>query len=135
MLEMESLKVMSKLLPNWKRVVPSDSGNVFCTFYHDLLKSLFRHTNVWRGNVSLSKLLIPRVSLDDETSNKGSFNVVMPFLLHHGDAEAFASEGKHSYLKGIRLAQDCKSCYAMIVGDGLSQVYVKTFERMIEESS
>ena len=73
------------------------------------------------------KLLIPPVSPDNETTNKGAANVIMSLLLMHGVVEATSNDGVNGNLKSIRLTDDYKDRYVMLVGDGLSQIRVKTF--------
>ena len=78
-----------------------------------------------------AKLLIPPVSPENETTNKGAANVIMSLLLMHGILEPTTNDGANGDLKGIRLAHDYKDRFVMLVGDGLSQIRAKTFEKMI----
>ena len=62
-------------------------------------------------------------------------NVIMSLLLMHGVVVATSNEGTNGNTKHIALAEDYKTWFVMLVGDGLSQIRVKTFEKMIEDSS
>ena len=106
-----------------------------CSFYHHIWKQLYKFTKVWRGEVGPVKLLIPPASPDNETTNKGATNVTMSLLLMHRVVQATSNEGVNGNLKGICLTNDYKDRYVMLVGDGLSQIRAKTFEKMIEDSS
>ena len=92
-------------------------------------------TKVWRGQPSPAQLLIPAVSPENKTTNKGAANVVMSLLLYDGVVEPTSNVGSNGDIKGMKLAGDYMERYVMLVGDGLSQVRVKTFEKMIQESS
>ena len=73
-----------KLKPNWQRTFPLDSANVHCSFYHHILKSLYKYPEVWRGKLAPAKMLIPPVSPENKMTNQGAANVVMSLLLYHG---------------------------------------------------
>ena len=132
---LSALCVCEKLKSNWQRTFPSDSANVHCSFYHHILKSLYKFPDVWRGTLPPAKMLIPPVSPENETTNRGAANVVMSLLLYHGVVEPTDNNGANGDVKSIQLAADYKERYVMLVGDGLSQVRVKTFENLIQESS
>ena len=132
---LSTLCVCEKLKPNWQRTYPSDSANVHCSFYHHILKSLYKYPEVWRGQPSPAKMLIPPVSPENETTNRGAANVVMSLLLYHRIVEPINNNGANGDVKGMQLANDYKEIYVMLVGDGLLQICVKTFENMIQESS
>ena len=53
----------------------------------------------------------------------------------HGVLEPTTNEGANGDLKGICLAGAFEDQFVMLVGEGLSQIRAKTFEKMIEESS
>ena len=55
----------------------------------------------------------------------------MPLLLLHGVIEASSRDG----YKEINLARDNQTRFVMVIGDGISQLRVKTFENIIEQSS
>ena len=80
-------------------------------------------------------LLIPAVSPENETTNKGAANVILLLLLYHGVIEQTNSDGANGDVKGMHLADDHEERHVMLVGDDLSQIRVKTFENMIQESS
>ena len=130
-----SLSVCDKLKNNWQRTIPSNKPGVHCSWYHHILKTSYSQTMVWRGKPKPAQLLIPAVSPENETTNKGAANVIMSLLLYHGVVEPTSSDGANGDVKGMRLAHDYKDRHVMLVGDGLSQIRVKTFETMIQESS
>ena len=61
--------------------------------------------------------------------------MVMSLLLYHGIVEPINNNGANGDVKGMQLSADYKELYVMLVGNGLSQIRVKTFENMIQESS
>lgn len=61
--------------------------------------------------------------------------MVMSLLLYHSIVEPTDNNGTNGDVKGIHLAADYKERYVMLVGDGLLQIRVKTFETMIQELS
>ena len=129
------LKIPSRLQPNYHRKCPTKKYGVMCSFYHHIWKQLYKYTKVWRGEVGPVKLLIPPVSPDNETTNKCAAKFIMLLLLMHGVVEATSNDGVNGNLKSICLARDYKDRYVMLVGDGLSQIRAKMFEKMIEDSS
>ena len=132
---LSNLCACEKLKPNWQQTYPSDSTNVYCSFYHHILKLLYTYPQVWRGQLTPAKMLIPPVSPENETINCGAANVVMSLLLYHRIVEPVNNEGANGDVKGMQLTDDYRDRYIMLVGDGLSQIRVKTFENMIQESS
>ena len=126
------LNVCKKLKPNWKQTIPSKTTEVYCSWYHHILKSLYSCTKVWRGEPSPAKMLIPPVTPENEITNKGAANVVMLVLLYHNIVEPINNDGANSNVKGMKLADNYHEHYVMLAGDGLSQICVKTFENMIQ---
>ena len=128
-------KIPVRLQQNYMQTFETEKEGVMCNFYHHLWKQLYKFTSIWRGDVGPVKLLIPLVSPDNETTNKGAANMIMSLLLMHGVLEATSNEGANGNLKGICLSDNYKDRYMMLVGDGLSQIRAKTFKKMIEDSS
>ena len=131
---MNVLQVSKKLKPNADKHARRIAGDE-CTWYHHLLKIKYEHPKVWRGTLPAAKLLIPPVSPEDETTNKGAANVVMSLLLLHGIVKAVDSDGANGDVSKMRLAPNYKEKYMMLVGDGLSQVRVKSLEDLVKNSS
>ena len=77
-----TLSVCKKLKPNWQRTIPSEMADVHCSWYHHILKSLYSRTKVWRGEPSPAKMLIPPVSPENKTTNRGAANIVILLLLY-----------------------------------------------------
>ena len=101
-----TFSVCEKLKPNWQRSIPSDTANVHCSWYHHVLKSLYTHTKVWRGEPSPVKMLNHTVSPENKMTNKGAANVVMFLLLYHRIVKPVNSDGANGDVKGMRLADD-----------------------------
>jgi hypothetical protein len=106
-----------------------------CTWYHSLLKHHHEHPTIWRGTPQPVKFLLPPVSPENETTNRGAANVVMSLLLLQGIIVPTDSEGARGDIRKMKLAEDYKSRFVMLVGDGLSQVRVRTFEELVKDSS
>ena len=66
---LSTLCVCEKLKQNWQRTFPSDSVNVHCSFYHHILKLLYKYPEVWQDTLCPAKMLIPPVSPENETTN------------------------------------------------------------------
>ena len=132
---MIDLKIIARLNQNYEATCPFPESKNQCFWYRQLWKLLYRYTAVWRGEVPPTKLLIPPVSPDDKKTNKGTAKVIMSLLLMHGVLESTTNEGANGDLKGICLTGDFEDQFVMLVGDGLSQIRAKTFEKVIEESS
>ena len=123
------LKIPARLQANYAPSCPIKNSEKMCSWYHHLWKLLYKFTDVWRGEVAPAKLLIPPVSLDNETTNKGAANVIISLLLMHGVLEATSNQGVNGDLKGIKLADDFQNQYVMLVGDRLLQIRAKTFKK------
>jgi hypothetical protein len=75
------------------------------------------------GSDTIAKVLIPRVSLEDETTNKGSGDTVMKYLLNVGVV-------KLDFLtKEWELGENWAEMLEIIVGDGLTMERIRNFER------
>ena len=101
------------------------------TFYSHAATFQFRATELWRGEATKTSLLMPPVSPEDETTNLGAAKVVLSLLVLFGILELQSNEGAEGNVRGIRLADGYDKRYLMLVGDGLSQIRVRTFVEMI----
>ena len=79
--------------------------------------------------------MIPPASVEDDTTNKGAVKVILLFLAMFGILEAMSQEGTNGDVKGLKLADDYKDQHLMIIGDGLSQNFARTFNELIEDTS
>ena len=132
---MMNLCIAIRLQHNYTPTCPIPDSDKMCSWYHHMWKKIYHMTNVWRGEVSPVKLLIPPVSPDNETTNNGAAIWIMSLLLMHGVIKAMSHDGTNIKVKGLTLAPDYKDWYVMLVGDGLlHQVRAKTFKTIIEES-
>ena len=94
-------------------------------------------TYTWRnaGDISPASTIIPPVSPEDETTNVGAGQNVVSLLLMRGILEPSKRGGEDGDVSKVRLADDYKSKWLMLVGDGLTQIRVKTFIELIQQSS
>ena len=94
---MIELKIPARLQQNYEAICPIPDSESRCSWYHQLWKLLYKYTAVWQGEVHPATLLIPPVSPDDKTTNKGAANVIMSLLLMHGVLEPTTNEGANGY--------------------------------------
>ena len=97
-----------------------------------------RHcTYSWRrgGKIDPVAALVPPVSPDDETTNIGAGQNVVSLLLMRGILEGVDSRGVDGDVTKVKLADDYKNKWLMLVGDGLTQIRVKTFVDLIQRTS
>ena len=114
-----TLSVCEKLKGNWQRTVPSETADVHCSWYHHISKSSYSMTKVWRGEPSPVQLLIAAISPENKTTNKGAASVVMSLLLYHGIVEPTSNDRANGNIKGMKLANNYKDWYFMLVGNGI----------------
>ena len=92
-------------------------------------------TKCWRGNQKGENLIIPPVSPEDKTTNKGAANVVLSLLVLFGILEHISQEGAtQNNIAQIRLKEGYEGWQLVVVGDGLSQIRVRTFAQLINET-
>jgi hypothetical protein len=128
---MQKMRIASRLARNNK-----DSFGVNGESFYTSMK-LFQTnaTKAWRGNVEKCSLIIPPISPEDETTNKGAGKVILSLLALYGILEATETEGTSGNVKSLKLAEGYESRYLMVVGDGLSQIRARTFTELIQEVS
>ena len=80
-------------------------------------------------------LLLPPISQEDETTNKGATKVIQLRLALFRIMEGQTYEGKHGSVRELELAENFQKRYLDIVGDGLSQMRARTFNDLIEDSA
>ena len=82
-----------------------------------------------------SKIIIPPVSPEDETTNKGAAKVVLSLLVFFGILEPISQEGAtQNNITQLRLKEGYKGRNLVVVDDGLSQIRVRTFAQLINET-
>ena len=81
-----------------------------------------------------ARALIPPVSPEDETTNVGAAKNVLSLLLLYGILVATDATGTEGNIKSINLATNYKDRWLMVIGDGLTQIRVRTFIELIESS-
>ena len=120
---MDKLALPSRLKTNKYLIIP-EMGRSFYTGM-----GLFQHNTTKRlmGDRKKCPLLIPPISKEDETMNKGAAKVILSLLALFGIMEGQSYEGEHGNVRELELAVNYKKRYLVIVGDGLSQMRVRTF--------
>jgi hypothetical protein len=101
------------------------------SFYGSAAAFQCQTTACWRGKVPIASLLIPPVSPEDETTNAGAAKVVLSLLVLYGIIEIKKTRGKEQFV----LADNYKERKLMLIGDGLSQIRVKTFCTLMANKS
>ena len=92
-------------------------------------------TKCWHGDKKGENLIIPPVSPEDETTNTGAAKVVLSFLVLFGILEPISQEGAtQNNITQIRLKEGYKGRHLVVVGDGLSQIRVRKFSQLINET-
>lgn len=128
---MDKLNIQKLLSPN---AISLTTYNNRC-FYTKI--SLFQHDAVknWRGKSPKVALLIPPVSPEDETTNIGPAKVVLSLLTLFGILEVTQQDGSmEGNLNSLKLTENYKERYLMVVGDGLSQLRIRTFTQLIDDT-
>ena len=128
---MDKLALPSRLKTNKYLIIP-EMGRSFYTGM-----GLFQHNTTKRlmGDRKKCPLLIPPISKEDETMNKGAAKVILSLLALFGIMEGQSYEGEHGSVRELELAKNFKKIYLIIVGDGLSQMRARTFNELIEDSA
>ena len=98
---------------------------------------LFQHntTKLWMGNQKKCSSLVPPISKEDETTNRGATKVILSLLALFGIMEGQTYEGEHGSVRELELAKHFEKRYLVIVGDGLSQMRARTSNDLIEDSA
>ena len=129
---MDKLALPSRLKTN-KYVIIPEIGRSFYT-----RMGLFQHNNtkLWMGDRKKCSLLVPPISKEDETTNKGAAKVILSLLALFGIMEGQTYEqGEHGSVRELEHAANFEKRYLVIVGDGLSQMRARTFNEFIEDSA
>ena len=93
-------------------------------------------TNLWRGECSSAELIIRPISPEDETTKKDATKVVLSLLLMFGIVETCSEDTDlENDLSKIQLSERDQYRILILVGDGLSQIRVKSFNQMLNEST
>jgi hypothetical protein len=127
---MQAIDAVGKLERNRIKV-----NNELKSFYAKVTDFQRETTEIWRGCPSQTELLLPPVSPEDETTNIGAAKVVLSLLVLYGILEYTGSDGVEGNLKSVKLADGYEEKYLMLVGDGLSQIRVRTFTNLIDTHS
>ena len=127
---MQAIDAVSKLERNRIKV-----NNELKSFYAKVTDFQRETTEIWRGCPSQTEILLPPVSPEDETTNIGAAKVVLSLLVLYGILQYTGSDGVEGNLKSIGLADGYEDRYLMLVGDGLSQIRVRTFTNLIDTHS
>ena len=84
-------------------------------------------THTWRngGHTPCAQEIVPPVSPDDERTNVGAAKNMVSLLILRGILILLNAEGAKGMLSELKLHNDYKSKWVMLVGDGLTQIRVK----------
>jgi len=91
---------------------------------------------VWRngGNITEASALLPPVSPYEELMKRGAGQNITSMLLIRGILVPIECAGAAGSISKIRLAPDYKNKWLMLVGDGLTQIWIKSFVDEINKS-
>ena len=91
---------------------------------------------MWRGGCSSAELIIRPIRPEDETTKKDATKVVLSLLLMFGIVETCSEDTDlENDLSKIQLSERDQYRFLILVGDGLSQIRVKSFNQMLNEST
>ena len=128
---LKQMKIASKLKSNRS----DDFGHDDEGFYSYMGLFQTKATAIWRGDVPQCSMIIPPISPEDETTNKGAGKVILSLLALYGILEKTTQTSEEGNPKGLQLAEGYDKRYLVIVGDGLSQVRARTFSNLMQECS
>ena len=108
-------------------------------FYQKVKHFQYKVTMKWRGAPNEVNVIIPPVSPHDETTNTGAAKIILSLFTIFGNLESTSTTnetaGDIPDVINLRLANDLKDRYLIMVGDGLTQIRARQFSDLIEESS
>jgi hypothetical protein len=104
-------------------------------FYQSICDFQSGSVQVWRGKQSRAKLLVPTVSLEDETTSCGLGKVILSLMEMFGILEATETDGVDGYVRHLRLAEGYEAKFLCVFGDGLTQIRVNGFKDKIETAA
>ena len=119
---MKRLQINSKLRKNRKG------------FYQKVKHFQYNETIKWRGKPREAHVIIPPVSPHDETTNTGAAKVILSLLTLFGILESSHDDCNSPDTANIRLAQNAKQQFLVMVTDGLSQMRARQFSELIDET-
>ena len=99
-----------------------------CSFQDDV-------TRTWRGTPPRVSMLVPPVSVEDKTTNKGSGKVIIGLLVLFGILKATASDALEGKISSLSLGDDWDRRWLILTGDGLTQIRVRSFQELYRGSS
>ena len=76
-------------------------------------------------------MIVPPFSSKDETTKKGKAKK-MSLVALFGIMKGQDHEGVHGNFRSLELSKDCKTCYLVIVGDGMLQMRARAFNDVVE---
>ena len=99
---------------------------------------LFQHntTKLQLGDVAKCSMIVPPISNEDKMTKKGAAKVILPLIALFGIMKGQDHEGVHGNIRSLELSENYKTCYLVIVRDGLSEMRARTTcNDIIEDSS
>ena len=108
-------------------------------FYQKVKNFQYVETLKWRGKPKEANVIVPPISQHDETTNTGAAKIILLLLVMLCILES-TNDCEHAMdnmlkVTDLRLAHNAKKRFLIMVGDGLTQIRVKQFADIIEESS
>ena len=76
--------------------------------------------------------MIPTISVEYETNNKGAEKLILSLLDMSGILEVTSQEGTNDDVKGLKMSDYYKEQHIVIVGDVLYQICARTINELIE---
>eukprot|EP00957_Ditylum_brightwellii_P130080 9921605-Ditylum_brightwellii.AAC.1 len=94
-------------------------------------------TALWRGEKVLAdRVMIPCVSPENETTNKGVAKVFVKILILANILQATNADGMiGNNLTKLDLNPGYEDCYLVLIGDDLSQIHLRTFIELTQSCS
>jgi hypothetical protein len=90
-----------------------------------------RSTRKWHHDPSRATVLAPPVSPDDETTTRGAGKVILSILLLFGLLVPTDSTAILGNVQAVKLPDDYKKRWLVLVGDRLSQMRLQAFKDML----
>ena len=120
------------------------------SFYSQAFTFQQRETFTWRGEVKKASVIIPPLSMQDETSNLGAAKVILTMLRLSGllvkdkiapaprlntptDQGSKEEAEVINTMEGLDIAPDWEERNLILFRDGLSQVRARAFEELIQK--
>ena len=97
----------------------------------------YNETMKWCGKPTEAHVIIPPISPHNKATNSGAAKDILSLLILYGIFESTSSNalGDEPEITKLPLDSNSNECYLLMVGDGLTQIKVKQFSDIIDETS